>query len=153
MTLSGRQADTQFVDADGNVVHDTRRDRSLREQRLSNLISKHGSTPIVAKLLASRRAAADDSANELVHLAEIEEALSSYFGGERNARERLSLSKTDWDKLTKPANDPTNSVGRHRGKHLGEMRGPSRSELEEARRIAALMIERFLERLDEGRTT
>ena len=146
--LSGGTADMVVVDADGNVVQNTKRDRIAREERLADMVTRHGANPVVAKLLDSRKAASRDSANELVHLAEIEEALSSYFGGERKAMDTLGLSKPDWHKLTKPANDPTNPTGRHRGKHLGEMRRPSRAELEEARRISALMIERFLEHLD-----
>jgi len=146
--ISGGIADMVLIDADGNVVQDTKRDRIAREARLAELVARHGANPVVAKLLDSRKVASQDSANELVYLAEIEEALSSYFAGEREAMDTLGFSKPDWDKLTRPANDPTNPAGRHRGKHLGEMRRPSRAELEEARRIAALMIERFLEHLD-----
>ena len=142
------QLDLVVKDNDGNVIRDTKRDRMAREGRLAALVAKHGTDPTVTKLLASRQAGSQDAANELVHLAEIEEAMSTYFGGDAKAKLALSLSTPQWKALTKPANDPTNPVGRHRGRHLGEMRRSSRTELEEARRVSTLMIERFLEYLD-----
>lgn len=103
---------------------------------------------MVTKVLRSRRTASQDSANELVHLAEIEEAMTSYFGSEGKARAALEMTKADWDGLTKPANDPSNPAGRHRGRNLEALPRLPRVAMDEARRVAALMVERFLVYLD-----
>lgn len=86
-------ADFVITDADGNIVQDTKRNRIAREARLAELLARHGSHSVVTKVLRSRRTASQDSANELVHLAEIEEAMTSYFGSERKARAALEMTK------------------------------------------------------------
>jgi hypothetical protein len=70
------------------------------------------------------------------------------FGDEREARESLGISETKWDKLGTLANTDPLQQGRHRGRHLGSLRGATSEELTEARAIARMMIEAYLALLE-----
>ena len=89
-----------------------------------------------------------DPANELVHLYEIQDALSKYFGNDTAARKALGVSINKWRRLSSLANDPSLKQGRHRGLSLGALRDATKEELKEARNIAQSLVETYLEYLE-----
>ena len=88
-----------------------------------------------------------DPNNELVHLYEIREALSTKFAGENAARSALGISSSQWARLGQLCNNEPLWQGRHRGKTGGALRDATEGELTEARGIARAMIEAYLQHL------
>jgi hypothetical protein len=145
--LSGGLLDVQVTDKDGNVVSDSKRDRINRRQSLADLVSAHSGDVLLAALFESHRNSVSDADNELVHLFEIRDALSTHFGGKPNTRAALGISDADWSRLGQLCNDEPLRQGRHRGQNVGALRDAMHSELEEARSIAASMVEKYLQHL------
>lgn len=147
--LLTERVDIVKMDKDGNIVSDSRKERIEKEKRLSEFIEKYRpKDKVLAAMLASHQMSVEDTSNVLVHLYEIRDALSDKFGGADNARAELTITKANWSRLGKLANDEPLRQGRHRGKQVGELRNATESELEEARSIASTMIENYLEYLE-----
>ncbi len=96
--------------------------------------------------------AVNEPNNELVHLYEIRDALSTKFGGENAARTKLAISNANWSRLGQLANSAPLRQGRHRGKKVGELRDATESELKETRNIARNMIEAYFDYLEKQDT-
>lgn len=141
--------DFRVTDKDGNVISDSKHDRIERKKNLAELVSTHrASDSLLSSMLLSYDAGVRDPNNELVHLYEIRDALSSKFGGESAARATLSITATQWSRLGQLCNDEPLRQGRHRGKASKVLRDATEAELAEARGIARAMIEAYLQRLD-----
>ena len=148
--ITGHSADVIMKDKDGNIIGDTRRDRIEKKKELAELAEKYRSKDqVVGSILKSYKSAITDPDNELVHLYEIRDALSSRFEGEGTARTTLGISNSKWSRLGKLANDEPLRQGRHRGKKVGELRDATESELKETRGIARNMIEAYFEYLED----
>jgi hypothetical protein len=80
-------------------------------------------------------------------LYEIRDALSIKFGGERNTCSILNVSKNEWSRFGRLANDEPLYEGRHRGENVGQLRHATESELAEVRGIARQMILAYLKYL------
>jgi len=92
-------------------------------------------------MLLSYDAGVRDPNNELVHLYEIRDALSTKFGGENSVRAALTITSAQWSRLGQLCNHEPLRQGRHRGKSGEAMRDASEAELAESRSIARAMIE------------
>jgi len=147
--FTGSPEDFQ-VTKDGNVIADSKRDRVKEKKSLAELIACHcAKDTVLASLLRSHAAAVRDPNNELVHLYEIPEALSTTkFGGQAAAQTALGISRTQWSRFGRLCNDEPLRQGRHRGKTGGALRDATESELIEARGIAKAMIEAYLQYLE-----
>jgi hypothetical protein len=148
LRITGGSVDFQVTDQHGNIVSDSRRDRIDRKRSLAELVSTHHRDDLLTALLTSHRNSVRDPDNELVHLYEIRDALSTKFGGEKDTRTALGVSASDWSRLGQLCNDEPLRQGRHRGKSGATLRDATHSELDEARTIARSMIENYLRRLD-----
>jgi len=145
--------DIVITDKDGNVFSDSRKDRTEKTQALTELVARYRSRDkTAASILNSYAASIRDPNNELVHLYEIRDALSSKFGGEKATRAKLAISGSDWSDLGNLANNAPVRQGRHRGKKVGELRDAAEAELKSARRIALAMIEAHFEYLEAAGT-
>lgn len=134
-----------ITDSNGNIVRDTRRERIDARKELAEQIEQLAPTdPLLKKLIASYQAAVKDPNNELVHLYEIRDALSSEFGKEKTACDTLGISKSQWGQLGKLANGTPLKQGRHRGDHITELRQATDKELSEARNISLCLIESYV---------
>lgn len=149
MTLTPGNVDFVVKDKDGNIINDSRKDWVEKKKELAELAETYSSNPVAANLLASYKAAVNDSDNELVHLYEIRDALKKLFSGEKKARKTLKLSASDWSRLGQIANNEPLKQGRHRGQSTGELRDASEEELTEARKISRNFVEAYLVYLDE----
>jgi hypothetical protein len=150
MTMTVGSPDIIVKNKDGNIIADTRRDRIEKKKELAELAEKYRSKDqVVGSILKSYKSAVTDPENELVHLYEIRDALSSRFAGEGAARTTLGISNSNWSRLGKLANDEPLRQGRHRGKKVGGLRDATESELKEARGIARNMIEAYLQYLED----
>jgi DNA-directed RNA polymerase subunit K/omega len=149
--ISGGTLDIQIKDKDGNVVHDTKRDRIAKKKSLAELVSAHRPTDsLLASLLKSHDAAIRDPNNELVHLYEIRDALSAKFGGDTATRTALGITSTQWYRFGQLCNNEPLRQGRHRGKTGGVLRDATEAELAEARGIAQTMIEAYLRHIEDS---
>jgi hypothetical protein len=149
MVMSGGTVDFQVTDKDGNVISDSRRDRIGKKKSLAELVASHHATDaFLAPLLESYATAVRDPNNELVHLYEIREALSTKFGGESATRTALGISDPQWSRLGQLCNNEPLRQGRHRGRTGGALRDATDDELTEARAIARAMIEAYLQYLE-----
>lgn len=146
--------DIVVKDKDGKIVSDSRHDRVEKKKELANLAEKYRSKDqVVASILTSYNMAVNDPDNELVHLYEIRDALSTKFGGENAVRNALAISSKAWSKLGQLANSEPLRQGRHRGtKVAGELRDATESELKEARGIAGKLIKAYLYYLEKQNT-
>jgi hypothetical protein len=145
--IAGRRPDAIIKNADGIVVRDTRRERIDRRNDLARRAAVHLTDLVANSILRSYSAALDDPDNELIHLYEIRDALSSQFRGERAAQMALNISSTKWRRLGSLANVEPLLQGRHRGGNPGALRDATADELEDARWIAREMIESYLQSL------
>ena len=146
--VSSDTLDIRVLDKDGNVVSDSRRDRIEKQMSVADLVETHrASDAVLAALLQSYGSAVRDPNNELVHLYEVREALSTRFGGEKAARAELGITRSRWSRLGELCNDEPLRQGRHRGKAAVSLRDATESELGEARAIARRMIETYLQYL------
>jgi hypothetical protein len=102
---------------------------------LDLIASKAVERPTLAAVLDSYSRSITDPANELVHLYEVWDALTTHFGSEAEAMRSLGISGGQKRTLTKLANVEPVSQGRHRGKDLGKLRSATDAELEAARTL------------------
>jgi len=143
--------DVLVKDTYGNIITDTKKDRIEKNEQVANLAEKYCKTDqVLAALLNSYAAAVRDPDNELVHLYEIREAVSQKFGNESSARDALRVNRSDMSRLRQLANDEPLNQGRHRGKKVGNLRDATEVELNEARFIARLIVDRYLTWLDKN---
>lgn len=136
--------DVVHRDVAGNVIFDSKADRVKATAELAELAAKYIHDPVAAALLKSYGAAINDPSNELTHLYEIRDALSKKFGGDEGARSALGISRNEWSRFGKLANDDPLYEGRHRGQNVGQLRHATESELNEVRGVAQTMILAYL---------
>jgi hypothetical protein len=149
IVMSGGTVDFQVADKDGNVIADSKRDRIEKKKRLAELVTSHRATDaLLVSLLQSHSAAVRDPNNELVHLYEIREALSTRFGGENATLTALCISAPQWSRLGHLCNNEPLRQGRHRGKAGGALRDATEDELTEVRASVRGMIEAYLQYLE-----
>jgi hypothetical protein len=136
--------DSQVVDADGNVVWDSREERIASESALLELVApKLMGSPELRAMFESYTTAVDDPSNEFVHLYEVRDALVAHFGSELAARKGLEIGKKEWQRIGILADVEPVEVGRHRGRHAPALRAPTPEELDEARAIIGRWILAF----------
>ena len=139
--------DTVHQHASGEVAHDSRAERIEENTKfIESLIPKLAGSETLNALLESYNEAVSDPKNELVHLYEIRDALSTHHGGDAEARQKLQIAEGEWKRLGYLANKAPLKEGRHRGEH-SELRHATPAELNEARKIARSLIEAFANQL------
>jgi hypothetical protein len=137
--------DLVIRDKDGNIVSDTKQERLDKQKWFSAMVAKYrGADGTLDQMLNSYQMAVKYPKNELVHLYEIRDALSSRFGNQRNAMNHLCISEKDWKIIGDLANPQPLEEGRHRGKATGRLRPAKYYELEKARKSASNMVEKYL---------
>jgi hypothetical protein len=72
----------------------------------------------------------------------------SPLGSEKTAGNKLGVTTASWRLLRRLANDAPLKQGRHRGKMAGLLRHATAGELNEAREVAAFLINSYLRWLD-----
>ncbi|MBZ5565847.1 MAG: hypothetical protein LAP13_25935 [Acidobacteriia bacterium] len=148
MTCAVGSADILLKDTNGNVIIDSRQDRVHREKELGTLVEKHRSKDkLIALLLKSYSDAVNDPKNELVHLYQIQEALTTRFG-KKKAPTKLGIDPTQWDGFKALADDKPLRQGRHRGRNADKLRDATEAELEQARTFVRKLIEAYLRYID-----
>ena len=142
--ITGGQVDLTYTRTDGTVV-DTRRERIQRKHGLSRAAASFGpKDEVLARMLRSYRSAIADVEDELIHLYEVLDSLSSAFGSQSDALRDLGMPKPAWSRLGQLCNDLPLHQGRHRGRVKQPIRDASAEELDEARRLAASFIESYI---------
>jgi len=145
MKVSLRTVDLMVRDKDGNIASDTKQERLDKQKWFSGAVAKYrGVDGTLDRMLKSYQVAVKDPNNELVHLYEIRDALSSRFGNKKNAMKHLSISNKEWDIIGNLANLQPLEEGRHRGKAAGRLRPAENHELEKARKSVSNMVEKYL---------
>jgi hypothetical protein len=135
--------DLIVTDKAGNVVMDTRRDRIEKKRTVADLIQQHRATDtLLDALLNSYQTSVKDPDNELAHLYEIRDALSTKYGD--SVRAKLGITHREWSRFGQLANVEPLRQGRHRGANAENLRDATEGELQEARGIARKMIEAYL---------
>jgi hypothetical protein len=146
--IKGGQVDLTYTRSDGTVV-DTRRDRIQRKHSLSRAAAEFGTRDeVLARMLRSYRSAIADTEDELIHLYEVLDSLSSAFGSQSATLRSLGTSKKAWSRLGQLCNELPLRQGRHRGRIQQPTRNASKEELKEARDLAAGFIESYLRYLE-----
>lgn len=147
----GGRPDIRYTRSDGTVV-DTRRDRIDRKHRLSHAAAAFGpGDQALSRMLRSYRSAIADETDELIHLYEVLDTLTTTFGSQTEALRRLGQPKRNWSRLGKLCNDLPLRQGRHRGRIGEELRAASEEELNEARSLSAGFIESYINYLESNR--
>lgn len=136
------------------VINDIRRKRIDETTRLAGLAARVAATdPTARKLLECCIDALRNPDVELVRLYDIWEGIVDAFGGRgaskatraAKARKALNIHERRFSQL---ANEKPLKQGRHRGRHLHNLRDASQQELDEARSIARDMLGRYLEYIE-----
>lgn len=147
MTCSS--VDFVVKDKNGNIKSDTKRDRLERQNNYAEILEKHRNTdPTLLQLCSSYQMSVKDPDNEFVHLYEVRDALVTRFTSKKLALRELNITSTQWDEIGKLANTLPLKQGRHRGKAPGLLRNANPSELEQGRKSAVNLIEKYLEYLE-----
>lgn len=141
----GYPPDIRYTNVDGKIV-DTRKNRVDHKRRLSELAAKLiYEDETLARMLRSYNNAVRDPADELIHLYEIRDCLTSHFGAKNTALAHLGLTNRDWSRLGHLCNVLPLKEGRHRGEAGDALRAASEEELSEARAIASSFIESYMQ--------
>jgi len=141
---SKMEIDIIFINNDGQIVVDSKKERELRQQELSELISDFGADPTVVKILESYKNALDHDEKLLVYLYEIRDTLSNYFGNDETAKQMLNISSRKWSKFGTLANDHSINQSRHYLEVTPNSREITEEERNSAFSFAQTMIESFL---------
>lgn len=139
-------------DKNGNLVSNPVEERKQKAVEFSVLINKYKKNDdYINKMIASYYASIRDPKNELIHLYEIRDTISSIFASDKEAMKILNISKREWDVLGILANKEPLLEGRHRGdfKDGIEKRAATTSELLRARKSAVGLIEKYLNYLNQ----
>lgn len=144
LTISVSSPDIRHVAADGTVLADTRADRLDRHASfrtaVANLLPLD---PELKRMMQSYNNALTDRDNLLIHLHEVRETICGEIGGERKACEQVGVSRSEWRRFGRLANDEPLLEGRHRGKH-SELRKASREESDWALEFCQRLIEGYV---------
>lgn len=137
--------DIVMTDKDGNIISDTKQERIDKQKWFSEMADKYrDADSTLDHILKSYQKSIIDQEDEFVHLYEIRDALAVKFVGENNAKRKLEITNNEWKVIGELANNRPLKQGRHRGRSVGALRAATPSELEEARKSAAYLIERYL---------
>lgn len=142
------KADFRIVDKDGRTIADSKRERIDYRNNMGELVAKHRSDGCLKGMIDSYAAAVSDPDDELTHLYEIRDAAVKKFGGNKEARQVLGASDSNWSEFGDICNDRPLRQGRHRGKKREELRKATSEELESARRFAKSLIEGYVRYLE-----
>ncbi|GIK76257.1 MAG: hypothetical protein BroJett021_52450 [Chloroflexota bacterium] len=142
--------DFRRTDSAGNVIEDTKRARiderkALAARIASARLADHALDSAVQSYEASLR----EPEVSLVRLYEIKDAICNALGGTKAACAALGLGEGCWDRLHELCNNMPLKQGRHLGsKKIDDRRDATEDELREARGIARMMIEKYLNYID-----
>ena len=115
--ITGDNLDVVQTNASGKTVVDTKAERlKLQTDDLDDLSTKARADPVLGTMLESFSTALNEPASEFVRLYQIRDALVRRFGSERDAKEALGISTSDWKFFGEMANDQPVMGGRHRGR-------------------------------------
>ena len=138
-------------DANGHIISDTKQERIEKKKRLADLAAKFRLIDTTLdQMLRSYNASVSDPKNELIHLYEIRDAAAKKFGNSSKAKTKLTITNDQWNTLGRLANDEPLTQGRHRGQNPGTLRDAESAELDQARNIAAKIIENYLNYLEKN---
>jgi hypothetical protein len=141
--------DLILLDADSNVVSDTKQDRIRKKRQFSEMAAKYGGLDkVLQQMLRSYGAAVSDPDNEFVHLYEIRDTAKKKFGNDSKTKAALNITKAEWNDFGRITCDEPLRQGRHRGQNIGSLRDATPQELERVRKIAAKIIENYMVYLD-----
>jgi hypothetical protein len=145
LRVTGGLVEFRVMDKNGRTIADSRGERVETIKRFREQVIPHTVDKLLPVLLQSYDAAVKDPNDELVHLYEIRDALSTKFGSEANAKAALGIAHTKWTRLGQLCNHLPLNQGRHRGKKAAEVLRDARAdELAEARVIARTMVEAYV---------
>lgn len=153
-TTSMGTVDIVIRDANGNIVSDTKQERIDKKKWFAESAAKFRKRDkILNQMLRSYSASVYDPKNELIYLYEIKDSASTRFGNDSKAKNLLNITHAEWSTLCRLANHEPLKEGRHRGQNPGTLRDAQKSELNQARKIAAKIVENYLIYLEkeEGR--
>jgi len=144
-SMTGSPVDFIVKDVDGQIIADSKRDRLDRQKWIAEVSDKYrGSDSTLDQIFNSYQKAVNDPEDELVHLYEIRDALKTKFGKGHKARKALGITEKEWKEIGRLADSEPLKEGRHRGNFAGKLRPAEKHELEEARKSALNIIERYL---------
>jgi hypothetical protein len=145
--------EVNLISTDSNgVVHDARREHFEDMKGLVEHKLRHASDPKAHRMLESHAGSIATPGEELVYLYEIWDALMEKLAGGRNAQSVLNISQEDLDTFNDITCERPLRQGRHRGRN-DTLRDATTEELDEARRIAKDMMEKYLSYLNEQNAT
>lgn len=137
--------DLVIRDPNGNIVSDTKQERIDKKKKFAESAAKfRKKDQILDQMLRSYSASVSDPKNELVHLYEVRDSASTRFRKDSNARKELNITSDEWNTLGRLANYKPLKQGRHRGQNPGALRDAEKSELEQARKITAKIVENYM---------
>ena len=140
------------LDADGNTVFDSKAQAIAERVRLSHLSSKYlPEDRVLGAMLRSYDMSVRDSANELVHLYEIWDALASWPPDRKKVHSLLGTKPEMESRFQHLCNLGNLRQGRHRGQGKAP-RDATAQELAEARSIALAFVEAYLNYRERGAT-
>lgn len=132
---------------DGTVV-DTREEFIQKNTSLAKKIETlYNSDSILRPLVESYTSAFRDESNSLIHLYEVRDKLNASFKGDKQAKLALGLGLHDksWNRFGDICNQLPIRQGRHRGKHLFELRDITDEELGFVLTFARELIVRYVD--------
>ena len=134
---------------DGEIIMDSEVSRIQETQRLLEDVISLSDDSILERMLCSFSNAIDDPNNRFFHLYEIRDTLEEVYGrGQKQRAEKvrtaLGISKDDWSKFGRLANNEPLTEGRHRGKQGDGLRPATRAEIEWAQSFARSLIKKYI---------
>ncbi len=145
-TLTVVDPNVVTVDPDG-TVHDVRKEQFEARKKLAETQLVLSSDPDVRRMLESYDGSVTNPGEELVYLYEIWDAVMEKFKGGPAAERALGISHGTIDRFNELTCNLPLKQGRHRGRH-DVLRSATTGELDEARKVALEIIDKYLKYID-----
>ena len=146
LLITAGHVDFVMTDPSGKIVRDTRAERIAEHTAfIDSLAPKVPKSFLLRSLLEMYSRAVSDPKKELVHLYDVRDALSKYYGKKELAIKALHIIEGEWNRFGKLANDEPIRQGRHAGKHHQNLRNATEVELADARNLVKKWITSFAE--------
>lgn len=149
VTLEVVAADVVIVDPDG-TVHDARKEQFEARKKLVEAQLSLSSDADIRRMLESYDCSITTPSEELVYLYEIWDAVMDKFKGGPAAEGALGISHGTIERFNELTCNLPLRQGRHRGRH-DVLRGATPGELDEARKIALEIVNKYLKYIDNQR--
>lgn len=135
-------------DENGNLINEGLSRLQQEQNLISKKIFENKDDETLQFLLDCYKKSLEKPEDTFINAFNMREALIKIFPKRRDPRVELGISKEIWKFVGEFPNDEPIHESRHRGRYVKNLRHASEREIEEAKEMEKLLIEKYLDYLD-----